>query len=250
MKFILISLFIFPLFSQAQENKVSENDTISVHPVKSLQLGFNSHFAIEKVFNGENNAPLEFVLRKQLKSNQAIRIRPIIDLKRMIRSDFHSFGKSQDLDYLTLFGLGLGKEWQVALAKRWFGYYGAEFEGVIRLVHKTQEFLSPRPPDKASYFEKNSELRNSVSLSALPFMGLGFKISEKLFVTTEFRLNVSYQMDKTSREKAFKLIREDGGDFDFTNDYGPSTPLEPELKVREFAFVFRPYTGIFLNYRF
>jgi penicillin-binding protein-related factor A (putative recombinase) len=248
MKIIYIPFLVclFPLISSAQNKELTEKDSISIHPVKSIQLGFNSQFAFEKVFSGENNAPLEFILRKQLKSNQAIRIRTIIDLKRMSRVEF----ENKNSENLTVFGLGLGKEWQVRFSKQWYGFYGIEFESVIKLAHKTQEFITPNPPDSNTYLERNSEMSNSIKFSVLPFMGLAFKISERLFAMTEFRLITSYQRSNTSRDVAYKLIREVGAEFDFSNDFSPSTPLEPELTVREFAFEFRPYTGIFLNYRF
>ncbi|MCH6200188.1 hypothetical protein MMU07_11380 [Aquiflexum sp. LQ15W] len=234
------------MFSFAQEKEVTEKDSISIHPVKRIQFGFNSQFALEKVFSGENNAPFEFLLRKQTKSNQAIRIRPIFDLSRISRVEF----ENKNLDNLTLFGIGLGIERQVSFSKKWYGYYGIESEGVISSTNKTQEFITPNPPDNNTYLERNSEISNSIKFSVLPFIGLAFKISERFFATTEFRLITSYQRSNTSSEVAFKLIRDGSGDFDFSNDFGPSTPLEPGLTVREFAFEFRPYTGIFLNYRF
>jgi hypothetical protein len=99
-----------------------------IHPIRSVQLGINTMFAFEKVFKDEKVGPLEFMIRKQVKSNQALRLRTFIDVRRWRRSDDYLEGRNENLDNLSVFGLSFGKEWQVSLYRKWHGYYGMDLE--------------------------------------------------------------------------------------------------------------------------
>lgn len=252
MKNIYITFLVcfFPLFSFAQEKEVTEKDSILIHPVKSFQLGINSQFALNKVFKDENISPLELIFKKQIHNNQALRMRTIFDIRRWSNAVLYGSGRNQNLDNVYRIGLSVGKEWQFPIFQKWYGYFGTDLEGNLKFKLKTEESLYFEIPESKVYFQRISQKENSFSVALLPFFGISLKINERFFISSEFRINVSYTKSHLSKESALKFLRSGNEDFDFSNDFGPSTPLEPELTIREFAFEFRPYTGIFLNYRF
>lgn len=247
--FIQFLVCLFPLFSSAQKKELTEKDSILIHPVNSIQLGINSQFALNKVFKDENISPLELIFKKQIHNNQALRIRTIFDIRRWSKAALYGLGRNQNLDNIYRIGLSVGKEWQFPVFQKGYGYFGADLEGNLKFKLKTEESLYFLPIDEV-YFQRISQKENSFSVALLPFFGIGIKISNRFFVTSEIRINASWSSSHSTKESALKFLRSGNEDFDFSNDFGPSTPLEPELTVREFAFEFRPYTGIFLNYRF
>ncbi len=85
--------------------------------------------------------------------------------------------------------LSIGKEWQQTVAKGWIWYYGFD----IKPNYYRNTYESSNANGGSVYKNKSENINYGVSF--VPFLGLRFIISEKLYLATEanFNLGVSHQ---------------------------------------------------------
>ncbi len=236
----------FSLYAQGDST-----DLKTVHPPKRYSLGLNTQFGLEAIFSEDNSGPLELMIRRQQGTNSAWRARMLIDLNTWEQQDFIENPPFLDINNRKGWGLALGKEWQIPLRKRWYGYFGLDIEGrgeEIRTHDDNYDF------ENIEFVSVRREMVVTQSFAAgiLPFLGVVFKISDRLSLSTEVRLNISQRWASIKKSYAVRPFRVAGERtlVDPLPPFPPGTPIGTDVYVREFAFVFRPYTGIFINYRF
>ena len=242
MRIILISFLSYLLtcfvgFSQTNSMLIpSEADST---PVSRFELGVNTYFAIDRLFDPTVRAPMELLIRKRMKQqNQMLRLRAFGDLQRLKNVEFTTTDQNQDF----LYGLALGYEWIKPINERWEGYYGLDLEGSQRRSFdtSTRDGYDPEA-DPITFREKTHFYQHTDRIALSPLLGIRLSLSKKLLLSTEFRLANYMEWTKSGEEYATKPMEWDG-------DYQVQTRLEETVTERGFRF--RPYTGIFLNYRF
>ncbi|MEB2783796.1 hypothetical protein [Algoriphagus persicinus] len=242
-----LSFWSIQTFSQ----DLIQKDTVISIPTKTWLLGVNSQlfldFVTRDMFGGDSlNAPrLEFLGRKQIKNSQALRFR--------VFASYDSYSKYSDEPIVNIpfnkenyveTGFSLGKEWQFMISEKWYGYYGLDMAFLTDRRKKIQD----------NYFlgQENSSLRYEkqvgvfYTVSGQPFFGVGYKVTERLIFTLESKLITSYSWGKTTFEDS---IREVEDPTVFVPITSPSK-YRADLMRKEWDLSFKPYTGIFLNYRF
>jgi hypothetical protein len=121
--------------------------------------------------------------------------------------------------------LSFGKERQNQITKNWIFYYGGDLEPFYRYYQQQYYALN----------QLSSNYGNSdVGVRAAPFMGIRFQINERLYISTESRLLLSY-----SRKKIFDKTYDNGNQVSERNNH-----------FNNFRFQVSPASGIFLFYRF
>ena len=95
--------------------------------------------------------------------------------------------------------------------------------------------------DPITFWEKTHSYQHTDRIALSPLLGIRFSLSKRLLLSTEFRLANYMEWTKSGEEYATKPMEGDG-------DYQIQTRIEETVKERGIRF--RPYTGIFLNYRF
>ncbi|WP_158856984.1 hypothetical protein [Lunatibacter salilacus] len=214
----------------------SEADSI---PASRFELGVNTYFAISRLFDQSVRAPMELLIRKRMKrQNQMLRLRAFGDLQRLKYVEFTYSDESQDF----LYGLALGYEWIKPINERWEGYYGLDLEGSQKRSFdtNTRDGYDPEA-DPITFREKTNVYQHTDRIALSPLLGIRFSLSKKLLLSTEFRLANYMEWTKTGEEYSTKPMEGNG-------DYQIQT--RSEETVKEKGIRFRPYTGIFLNYRF
>jgi hypothetical protein len=229
-------------------------DLAAVLPPKGYRLGLNTQFGLDAIFSDDNSGPLELMLRRQQGSKSAWRARLLIDLNTWEQQGFIETPPFEDINNRIGWGLALGKEWQIPLRKRWYGYLGLDIEGRGEKVRIHDDNYDVENLEDAEFVSvrRDMEVTQSFAAGILPFVGAGFQISDRLSLSTEIRLNISQRWACTKKSYAVRPFRVAGKDtlLDPLPPFSPGTPIGTDVYVREFAFVFRPYTGIFINYRF
>lgn len=92
----------------------------------------------------------------------------------------------------------------------------------------------------------NKQVGVFYTISGMPFIGLGFKVTDRLIFTLESKLIASYGWGKTTFKDS---IREIEDPTVFVPIPSP-TKYREDLMRDERLFSFTPYTGVFFNYRF
>lgn len=242
MRIILIAfLFNFLVssvgFSQTNSTQIPlEADST---PASRFELGVNTYFAVDRLFDPSVRAPMELLIRKRMKQqNQMLRLRVFGDLQRLRSAGITIVDLSQN----SIYGVALGYEWIKPITERWVGYYGLDLEGSQKRSFDTNTRNGYDPEaDPYTFREKTHSYRHTDRIALSPLLGIRFLLSRRLLLSTEFRLANSMEWTKSGEEYATKPMEGDG-------DYLIQTRSEESIKDRGIRF--RPYTGIFLNYRF
>jgi hypothetical protein len=182
---------------------------------------------------------MELLIRKRMKQqNQMLRLRAFGDLQRSKYVEFTYSDESHDFSY----GLALGYEWIKPITEKWEGYYAVDLEGSQKRSFdtNTRDGYDPEA-DPITFREKTHSYQHTDRIALSPLLGIRFFLSKKLLLSTEFRLANYMEWTKTGEEYSTKPMEGNG-------DYQIQT--RSEEKVKEKGIRFRPYTGIFLNYRF
>src|SRR5690606_21858021 len=140
------------------------------------------------------------------------------------------------------YGLAIGYEWIKPISKKWQGYYGLELEGnQSRSTQIITDTGYDPDADPYTFWEKNRTYYKINRLAFSPCAGIGYSLSQRLFLSTEFRLVNSMEWQEPGVEKSTKPLESDL-DFQIQTSSGST--------ITQRGIRFRPYTGIFLNYRF
>lgn len=250
----VILLYLALGFFQSLYAQTDSTEMSAVHPPKSYRLGLNTQFGLDAAFSESNSGPLELMLRRQNGAKSAWRARVLIDIYTWEQQDFVETPPFVDINNRIGWGLALGKEWHIPLRKKWYGYFGLDIEGRRETVRTHDDNYYIDDIEDAEYVSvrRDMEVTQSFRAGILPFLGAAFKISERLSLSTEVRLNVSHSWASTKKSYAVRPFRVAGKDelLDPLPPFPPGTSVGTDIYVREFAFLFRPYTGVFINYRF
>jgi hypothetical protein len=151
----------------------------------SKDIGFNTNFLLNGIINSSGN-PFDLMLKKQKTSNKAVRygIQLFTDITT---STYQSSGYYQQRDYYS-FSVSIGKEKQLQLSKKWIFYYGGDVAPFYQ-YYKEGQYSS----GQLDYETLNKE----VGLRVSPFIGIRFQILDRLYVSTEALLRLSYGRKET-----------------------------------------------------
>lgn len=208
-------------------------------PRGKYEIGINTYFAFDRLFEQSVRSPFELLIRKRLSSpSQMIRMRVFGDLLRSRKVEFTNTDETQNVSY----GVALGYEWIRQMAPRWQGYYGLELEGNRSgsfLTHTANGYEPGADPEV--FWEKTHTYQHTESLAFSPLAGIRFLLSKRLLFSTEFRMVNSLEWNKSGKEYATKPME---GEMDY------QIQTQDETRINQRGIRFKPYTGIFLNYRF
>jgi len=237
----------------ALSQEIDRNDSLISIPKNSWLVGFNSNlfqgFKTEDIFGGDSlRAPrIEFIGRKQLKSNQAFRARIFGGFDTFDRKDQTRL-PNNGFRYETFRSIGtsIGYEWQFRITRRWFGYHGMDLEWSLARTKKTQYGGGFRTDDNipTQRYERHVGLENS--FSGLPFFGIGFRVTDRLLITAESKLAISYTHQKRTFEESIMENPDPMVEVQIT----PPIKYRDDILYSDWLFSFLPYNGVVINYRF
>jgi hypothetical protein len=252
-RLILVSAFIISsLPVSSQEMDQGDSLLISI-PKNSWLVGFNTHlfqsFVTEDLFGGDSlrAAGLEFFGRKQIRNDQAFRAR--------FFGGFNTFYKESKSNRLNVpFGdetfrsisAAIGYEWQFRITTRWYGYYGMDLEWSLARTKKIQYGAGFQTDENipTQRYERHIGLENS--FSGLPFFGIGFRITDRLLITAESKLILSYTHQKRTFEESIMENPDPMVEVQIT----PPIKYRDDILNSDWLFSFLPYNGVVINYRF
>lgn len=242
MRISLIAFFCYFLissigFSQTNSTRIPLEADSTLE--SRFELGVNTYFAIDRLFDQSIRAPMELLIRKRMKQqDQMLRLRAFGDLQRSKYVEFTSSDESQDF----LYGLALGYEWIKPITEKWEGYYGVDLEGSQKRSFDTNTRDGYEPEaDPITFREKTHSYQHTDRIALSPLVGIRFSLSKRLLLSTEFRLANYMEWTKSGEEYSTKPMESN-------EEYQIQTGSEETVK--EWGIRFRPYSGIFLNYRF
>nr|MBI1230378.1 hypothetical protein [Cytophagales bacterium] len=208
-------------------------------PMGRFELGVNTYFAIDRLFDPSVRAPIELLIRKRMKQQgQMLRFRVYGDLQRLRSAGITIVDLSQN----SIYGVSLGYEWLKPINQRWVGYYGVELEGSQNRSFETNTRDGYDPEaDPITFWEKTHSYLHTDRIALSPLVGIRISLSKRLLLSTEFRLANYMAWTKSGEEYSTKPMESN-------EDYQIQTGSEESINERGIRF--RPYTGIFLNYRF
>lgn len=208
------------------------NDTLYKY-----QLGINTRFALEGLFNDSIRTPVELLIRKQVSPYGAIRLR-LMGMTQNYKKDVPLAPRLKET-HITSIGLALGYEWQNLIARRWKWYYGAEVQGKLRWDNALEESEYYNANVDEVYDHRRVYKKRTNQVALLPFAGIRFHITPYLFVSTEMKIEAFFEQYKSRTDDSF--TRKDGTQPNFGGGFS-------EFVIENNDISFRPYTGIFLNY--
>lgn len=234
-KIILPFLLIFLFCSVKAQDKVVQNITyenfIVNDTIYRYQVGINSHFALEGLFNDSLRKPVELMIRRQVSLSQAVRFR-ILGITENFKWEDSDDARET---HKSTFGIALGYEWQNLLSKRWKFYYGSELLGKLSWENSV---------DELDVFDENTNevvdlrrvrKRKTEQIALLPFTGIRFQITPFLFLSTEIKIEAYHEKFRSRRDSYW--TRSDGS---------VAKPFS-EFSIKNSNIHFQPYTGIYLN---
>lgn len=180
--------------------------------------------------------PVEFLVRKQYTLDKAFRLRLMGVFENFQDKDFNA--ADQDTKRRSL-SIALGHEWQQVIGKRWEWYYGAEVQ-VRRAIWQATTI------DDMYYWSQIDEivwLKREFEgvtdrLSLLPFLGVRFQITPRLFVNSEIKIELFREnYDYTS----FSTF------IDISNDQALPSGRGSDFNFNQSGLRLLPYTGLFIN---
>ncbi|WP_139316589.1 hypothetical protein [Algoriphagus marinus] len=233
---------------------MDERDSLISSPKDSWMVGINTHlfqsFVTEDLFGGDSlkAARIEFMGRKQVKNNQALRFRLFGGFDTFFKESKSNFPNAPGREEtFRSIGTVIGYEWQFRIASRWYGYYGMDLEWNLARRKKIQYgagFMTEENIPTQRY-ERHIDLENS--FSGLPFFGIGFKVTERLLVTAESKIVLSYSHKKRTFEES---IMENPDPLTVEVPITPPVKYQDDILNKDWLFSFLPYNGVVINYRF
>lgn len=201
-------------------------------PPGKYALGINTNIVIDGFLDPSFRSPVEVILRKQNRTEGAWRARVTGSLSST-EVGYNEVPNEREGQSSAL-GLALGYEWQRLIKNRWSWYYGFELEGQrMRSDYTYRSFSSDPDAPQEIGWETVYKQKNNL-FAVLPFAGLRFQITPKLFLSTDFRLIASTQRAKYTTD--YHYLEIDGG-----------TSTSEINSARTSTLDFQPYTGIYIN---
>ncbi|HEX5168872.1 MAG TPA: hypothetical protein VFW11_06845 [Cyclobacteriaceae bacterium] len=186
------------------------------------ELGFNTSFILQGIFNS-NETPFSFLYKTYKRQQRATRY----GLDITFNFDDNDPGNSGSYYSNTSsanIALTLGKEIQMPISSsRWIWFFGGDMIPFYQF-------------NNADYYQNTEKYQvyesSSYGLSARPFVGIRFDINERLYLSAEASVRLTY-----GHQNIFNKL---------TNQAEPVRDTEGD----NFHFALQPATGIFIFYRF
>jgi len=212
----LIAPFFFLFFVsylQAQDSPVP--------PTYKNDIGFNTTFALQGVFNS-GETPFSLMYKRYKTENKAWRLG--MDTYVNITKTDSKSSTSSFMDISSGYiGLVAGMEKQNRIDKRWVWYYGGDFVPYYSFNDQNQ-FANGELLYEYEYKE--------LGLGFRPFLGIRFDISPRLYLSAEANILLSYARVQN-----------------YSKNVNEPLPFN-DTKGMRFVFSANPATGLFLYYRF
>lgn len=239
-RFIQLS-FLFLLtvsYGRAQSDTIpptTPNNLPSIFGDKKLIFGINTQFAVEGLFDQQLTTPLEVMVRKVTKENQAIRIRlmGISSNRSQVQGD-----TTKSIQFATL-GIAIGKEWHRPIGKKFGWYFGFEAEFNKSWDNSIETKPRNSPLSGVLVTQKQIIDRSTLFLNGLGIVGFSFRINPKIVLTSEIKQGIYFSNFQTLGRTYYKAIEEE--------DFHP-TPAIGEFSIQGFKFNIQPYAGIHINF--
>ncbi len=210
--FTFLAACIFS-FSNAQEDlKEIKND-----------IGFNTNIILSGLFN-TGGGSYNLMYKRQIAPNKALRY----GLNFSVNLNSHSSGGTNYYYITNYYNINpsIGKEWQLSITKKWMWYYGGDFR--LNLYNYTTD-----------NYQNNSlsstNQTGSYGLSFVPFLGLRFVATERLYFSTEANLSIGYSYQKNKN-----ITYDFNGVSTVNQDYATNTVFSNTGSA----------VGVFIFYRF
>ncbi len=231
-KFLIAAAFFIAAFSfTAQAQSLSENEPDPYN----REFGFGTNILLNGIFNSES-APLDFMYR--WKSGKGyMRLGADILYSRNDHERVELNADDERVEYLSQAlspTLIMGKEWREEVARRWLLNYGLDLNLSYR--HTLSNSTSF---DEFRVMEDEME-RNTFGVGLRPFVGVLFKINQRMMVGAEasFRSLIQRSNQYTKRISEYKENPEN------------NSISEYEESIWNYSTTTNPASNIFLYYRF
>ena len=213
-KFTVIAFAILSSYAFCQDEKKEP----------SHDIGFNTNIVFNGIFNSNNNSSYNFIYKVQKTPTRANRysVNFSINLDNW-PNVFNSYNTRSDI----LIAPTIGKEWQAKVSNKWIWYYGFDLGPTYSRLYSESAWANNNFDNKR--INENKDYGGAI----LPFLGIRFAISEKLYLSAEANMNFAYSY---LTYKNMSLI--DGVKEEYS---GSSTRFSARTGAA---------TGIFVFYRF
>lgn len=159
----------------------------STDPVKPKQeIGFNTNFLLYGLLDSEGS-PFDLMYKKQRSETTAMRWGLSFYISKSFSPSSYQSNYSTDDNYSV--SISFGKEFQKHFAARWIFYYG--FDLLPEYGRSSSENIS-------NQITTNTYQNYRYGVSLQPFLGLRFVINQRLYISTESPLQLSYRFNKAN----------------------------------------------------
>lgn len=241
-KIYLLLTFLFSFYSEGisqnegfEEAEKSPASFIEKDPLSKFQIGLNSQFIIDGMLDQSIRTPIEILFRRQDSHARSFRMRFSGIFQNSRRYELEYFNKT----YESTLGLAIGYEWQQRISNRWNWYYGLEVEGRKFWLDELEEYDVVNQYTDETFHVIGINDQKTSRLSVLPLIGFKFRISSRLFVSSEFKLEAFTEKQDSRSGYDVKSVNA-------SQQYHETSFEDFSTKGKNIHF--QPYTGIFLNF--
>lgn len=246
-------LFLLCLISgQVWSQSIEEKDSVEVFPAKTWLIGLNTQlffdFVTEDLFGGDSliSPRIELLARRNYTSNKAIRLRVFGEFQSFTQESAEPTPNPPFIkNRYSAIGMALGHEWQFFLSKKWFGYYGVEFEFEFSSSKREKDEAYLLSEDNQPQNRYDVQTKKGYALAGMPFIGFGYRVTERMVLSAEAKIIGSHFWASTAFKESIRL-----DDPQMTIPIPTPVTYQDDLISKETNFYIRPYTGIFVNYLF
>jgi hypothetical protein len=151
----------------------------------SHDIGFNTNIVFNGIFNSNNNSSYNFIYKVQKTPTKANRYSLNFSINMDNWPNLSSYGYGYTSSNVFI-APTIGKEWQAKVAQRWIWYYGFDLGPTYSINYREENII-----DNDAAIQRIYDNR-SYGASILPFLGIRFAISEKLYLSAEANMNFAY----------------------------------------------------------
>ena len=237
-KYFLTIIFLagFSASAICQQGNASPEEHRLFPDRNTYSLGINSQFAIDGFLDQSSFSPLEILLRKGTKNNQAFRAR----IKGVVWNNQRNEIEEKLKTHRSQISLALGHEWHRPLGNRFGYYYGGEVEMGVNNNNFTRNYINFDTPI-GDLLVRRLDFEKTHRIGLLPILGFTYSPLTYMFVSLEMRPEIFYEMIKITSNTFNAPI-------DTPNHY--TTGSWGRADIKNWKFDFQPYSGIFINLKF
>lgn len=214
------------LFMWCANTAVAQSDSTNT------EIGFSTQFVFDNIFQS-SSAPFELILKKQTKSNLWMRYGIGADFADNIEVEsLHTFERQHQNTYLRV---SIGTEKRKQLSNKWLLLYGADLQASFQ----KSKYTSIQNPPNDHYYSQQDNRTLLYGGGVRPFLGIGFNITPRLYVSTEASVLMDARFGKASEGHTY---------IDYVNN--TSSETNEDENIRRIALGVNPASAIFIYYRF